>query len=125
MVTANKIQEEVQRLQALEYTRQLVPNADGTWFARIVEFPGCMTEGDTADEALANLKDAMASWIEVKLEDEEQIPPPSAPGAYSGKFLVRVPKGLHYELVQRAELSGVSLNQFVAVALARAVGTAA
>ncbi|MGA7746349.1 MAG: type II toxin-antitoxin system HicB family antitoxin [Candidatus Aquilonibacter sp.] len=122
MVTAVKIQEEVKCRQALSYTREIVRNSDGTWFARIVEFPGCMTEGKTAEEALSNLEDAMASWIEVRLEDNDPIPEPASTEAYSGKFVVRVPKGLHRELARRAELDGVSLNQFVSVALARTVG---
>ncbi len=122
MSTAVRIHEEVTRLQALSYTREIIRNADGTWFARVVEFPGCMTEGDTAEEALSNLEDAMASWIEVKLEDGDSIPEPASTDAYSGKFVVRVPKGLHRELARRAEIDGVSLNQFVSVALARAIG---
>jgi antitoxin HicB len=120
--TATRIQEEVKRLQALSYTREIVPNSDGTWFARIVEFPGCMTEGTTADDALANLQDAMASWIEVRLEDADSIPEPASIDAYSGKFVVRVPRGLHRDLARRADVDGVSLNQFVSVALARSVG---
>lgn len=122
MITMNKIQEEVKRRQDLSYTREIVRNSDGTWFARIVEFPGCMTEGETAEEALSNLEDAMALWIEVRLEDGDSIPEPTSTDAYSGKFLVRVPKGLHRELARRAELSGVSLNQYVSVALALTVG---
>jgi predicted RNase H-like HicB family nuclease len=33
-----------------------------------------MTVGDTREEALEMLDDAMASWIEAKLEDRETIP---------------------------------------------------
>jgi predicted HicB family RNase H-like nuclease len=40
---------------------------------------------------------------------------------YSGKVDLRMPKSLHRDLVRRAE-EGVSLNQFMVVALARAVG---
>lgn len=36
----------------------------------------------------------------------------------SGKFVVRVPKSLHAKLARQAEVNGVSLNQFVATALA-------
>ena len=120
--TAKKIKEEVERHMALPYTRELVKNEDGTWFARIVEFTGCMTEGDTADEAMKNLDEAMAGWIEVHLEDDEPIPPPLTSDQYSGKFLMRVPRTLHRELARRADLEGVSLNQYALSTLARAVG---
>ncbi len=42
--------------------------------------------------------------------------------AYSGKVNLRMPKSLHRDLAHRAEEEGVSLNQFMVVALARAVG---
>lgn len=41
---------------------------------------------------------------------------------HSGKFLVRLPQSLHAQLVAEAEREGVSLNQFVTLALAGAVG---
>ncbi|MGB8518958.1 MAG: type II toxin-antitoxin system HicB family antitoxin [Candidatus Tumulicola sp.] len=122
MKTANKIKEEVEAILALPYTREMVKNEDGTWFARIVEFAGCMTEGNTAEEAFDHLDDAMAAWVEVHLEDGDPIPPPLTSDQYSGKFLMRVPKTLHRELARRADLEGVSLNQYALVALSRSVG---
>jgi predicted RNase H-like HicB family nuclease len=118
---ASHIKEEVAKYLARPYTRELIRNADGTWFARTVEFVGCMTEGDTSEEAIENLDDAMAAWIEVRLEDSEPVPEPLTSDAYSGKFLMRVPKTLHRELARHADLEGVSLNQFALVALSRAV----
>jgi antitoxin HicB len=64
----------------------------------------------------------MASWLEVALEDGVEIPEPRDPDAFSGRFLLRIPKSLHAELAERAELEGVSLNQYVSTTLARAVG---
>lgn len=119
---SKRIKAEVGRHMALPYTREIVRNKDGTWFARVVEFPGCMTEGDTADEAMKNLDEAMAGWIAVHLEDNDPIPPPLSSDQYSGKFLMRVPRTLHRELARRADLEGVSLNQYALSALARAVG---
>jgi antitoxin HicB len=103
------------------YVRELVKNEDGTWFARVVEFPGCMTEGDTSEEALANLEEAMIGWVEVRLEDGDSIPSPVTVEDYSGKFMVRVAKSLHRDIARRADLEGVSLNAFVSTQLARAV----
>ncbi|MCL2087656.1 MAG: type II toxin-antitoxin system HicB family antitoxin [Oscillospiraceae bacterium] len=37
----------------------------------------------------------------------------------SGKISVRVPKELHYELLERAKENGVSLNQFIVYKLAK------
>jgi antitoxin HicB len=67
------------------------------------------------------IQDAMRGWIEVSLEDGDPIPEPRPLDDYSGKFVVRVPKSLHRELVDAAEREGVSLNQYINVALAQAV----
>lgn len=118
----NATKDRINAIVVRPYTRELTPNGDGTWFARVVEFPGCMTEGETPNEALANLEDAMVGWISVHLEDRDTIPEPIDDDAFSGKFLVRVAKSLHRALVRRAEIEGVSLNQFVNTELARTVG---
>ena len=112
---------ELERYLMLPYTRELVPEDDGTWYARILELPGCMSVGDTQAEALTNLDDAMSAWIGSKLEDREHIPEPT--GTFSGRFVVRVPKTLHRDLVKAANRNGISLNQFVATTLAQAVGS--
>lgn len=35
---------------ALPYTIQITREDESTWFARVVELPGCLTEGDTPEE---------------------------------------------------------------------------
>ena len=92
------------------------------WFARVVELPGCMTQADTFEELSAMIEDAMRAWIESALEDGESIPLPRSIEDYSGRFVVRIPKSLHRELVEMAEREGVSLNTIVNVALGKVVG---
>jgi antitoxin HicB len=104
------------------YTRELIKNEDGTWFARVMELKGCMSEGRTEKEALKNLDDAMKGWLEVAIEDGEAIPEPLGSRSFSGKFVVRVPRTMHRDLAKRAEVEGVSLNQMVVAALAKEVG---
>jgi predicted RNase H-like HicB family nuclease len=38
---------------------------EGGYWAEVPALPGCITEGDTWEELLKNLKDAIAGWIEV------------------------------------------------------------
>ena len=92
------------------------------WFARIVELPGCMTEAPTFEELGPMIEDAMRSWIEVGLEHGDTIPEPREATDFSGKVNLRMPRSLHRDLVRRAEAEGVSLNQYMTTALARAVG---
>ena len=95
------------------------------WAARVVELPGCITQGDTFQELGEMIEDAMRGWIGVALEDGIPIPEPKPDEDYSGKFVVRVPRSLHRQLAEAAEREGVSLNQFINVALGVAVGRAA
>jgi len=106
----------------LPYTIELQHDQEEGWFVRVKELRGCTSQGDTAEEALNMIQDAMLAWLEVALEDGLPIPEPRPEEDYSGKFVVRVPRSLHRELVEHAEGEGVSLNQFINVVLARAVG---
>lgn len=107
---------------SLPYTIELIRQDEATWFARVAELPGCITEGDSAEDAATMIQDAMAGWIDLALADGRTIPEPRPAEEFSGKFVIRVPKSLHRELVDTAAREGVSLNQFIATELARAVG---
>ncbi len=109
----------------LPYTIEVVKDESGKqsgWFARVVELPGCMTQADTFADLSEMIHDALAAWLESALEDGEQIPLPRPAENYSGRFVVRIPKSLHRELVEMARRDGVSLNTFVNAALGKAVG---
>jgi len=106
----------------LPYTFALTPDPDGSWFVQVREFPGCMSQGDTPEDALAMIRDALRGWLEVALADGDTIPEPRSLDAYSGRFVLRMPRSLHRDLVEIAEREGTSLNQYINVVLARAVG---
>ncbi len=61
---------------SLPYTVEIKKEEDGTFFGRIVELEGCMTEGDTLEELVENLLDAMICWLTVAIEDGMEIPEP-------------------------------------------------
>jgi predicted RNase H-like HicB family nuclease len=48
-------------------------DADG-YFAFCPELQGCYTQGDTYEEAMENIKDAMRLHIEDRIEAGEEIP---------------------------------------------------
>ena len=60
----------------------------------------------------------MRGWLEASLESGDPIPEPRQGESYSGKFLVRLPRSLHRRLAEAANDEGVSLNQYINVALA-------
>jgi len=92
------------------------------WVAKIKELPGCLTKADTFEELEGMIRDAMHSWLEVALEDGIPITEPRLEENYSGKFVVRLPRSLHRELVEQSEQEGVSLNTWVIHILAKSVG---
>ena len=38
---------------------------EGGYWVEVPALPGCITEGDTMEEVIANLKDAIEGWLEV------------------------------------------------------------
>lgn len=106
----------------LPYTIELTPEPEGSWFVAVKELPGCMSQGDSPEEAIEMIRDAMRGWIEASLQDGDIIPEPQSLEEFSGKFVVRVPRSLHRDLVESAEREGVSLNQYINVVLSRGVG---
>jgi antitoxin HicB len=105
----------------LPYTRELIPDTNGKWFIRIKELPNCFSQGDTPEEAFRMIEDALRGWLEVELEENENIPEPHEE-EYSGKFNTRIPRSLHRKVVEAAENEGVSLNQWIVSILSEAVG---
>lgn len=117
----------VEEYLKLPYTIEVIrdPNENNPgWVARVLELPGCFTQSDTFEEMESMIEDAMRGWLEVAIEDGLPIPEPREAESYSGKFIVRVSKSLHRQLVEQAELEGISLNQYISTVLATAVGTA-
>jgi antitoxin HicB len=45
--------------------------------ALVPDLPGCMSDGETPEEALANVRDAIAVWIEAARDLDRPIPRPS------------------------------------------------
>ncbi len=49
---------------------------EGGYFASVPDLPGCFSEGETLDEALSNIRDAMLLYVECAAEDGEALPEP-------------------------------------------------
>ncbi|MCM3046644.1 type II toxin-antitoxin system HicB family antitoxin [Bacillus altitudinis] len=87
----------------------------GGWLATHPELEGCMSDGETREEAIQNLDDARREWIDFCLRKDLAIPEPKQEEEieYSGKFTLRVPKSIHKKLVEKSEEENVSLNNLV------------
>ena len=99
-------------------------NAEGhEWTAHAEELPGCEAHGDSAEEAIRGIEAAIEEWIEDALAKGREVPDPRTAASYSGRLMLRMPRSLHAELSGAAEHEGVSLNQFIASSLDRALAS--
>lgn len=123
-VRKNRVKASLKAQKYLEepYARILIPDESGNFFAEMLEFPGCVAEGKTADVALKKLDNAAIGWIDASLESGHEIPEALFNQGYGGKIALRLPRSIHRKAVLLAERDGTSLNQFLLSAVAARVG---
>jgi len=59
----------------LSYKVIFEPAEEGGYAAYAPSLPGCISEGDTYEEALRNIKEAIKGWIDVSMKFGDEIPP--------------------------------------------------
>ncbi|GAB4442084.1 MAG: hypothetical protein Kow00120_10860 [Anaerolineae bacterium] len=52
----------------------LIPNDDGSITVEVPSLPGCITQGDDLEDALANAREAIRAYIESLEADGEPVP---------------------------------------------------
>jgi len=105
----------------LPYTIRVTADPTGGYVAAVDELPGCITQAETWEEAGAMIRDAMAGWIDITLQDSRAVPVPDLELA-PARFLLRLPRTLYEVLTRAAAHEGVSLNQYMLYVLASATG---
>ena len=97
----------------LPYRVELIPdNEEGGFVASFPDLPGCLSTGETAEEACRNAEDAKKEWIAAAIEEGIDIPEPDSLENYSGQFKLRLPRSLHRQLALQSKREGVSMNQY-------------
>jgi len=61
----------------VDYEVVLIPAEEGGYTVVVPALPGCISEGDTEEEALENIKDAIRGWLVVARKHGLYIPEPS------------------------------------------------
>jgi predicted RNase H-like HicB family nuclease len=59
----------------MKYRVLLEPDEDGVFVAEVPALPGCISQGQTRAEALANIKEAIALYLESLEAHGDPIPP--------------------------------------------------
>jgi predicted RNase H-like HicB family nuclease len=52
----------------MKFLTTLERDEDGVWVAECPSIPGCVSQGQTRDEAVANIREAIAVCLEVRTE---------------------------------------------------------
>ena len=103
----------IEEYMKLAYTMELTPDAEeGGFVVSFPELPGCLTVGETLEEACRNAEDAKREWIIAAMDEGIKVPEPDASASYSGQFKLRIPRSLHRKLALQAKREGVSMNQY-------------
>ncbi len=85
------------------------------WVAKSIYLKGCVGQGDSQNEAIAELEENEASWLATA--EELDIPIPKIPiekvSDYSGKMTLRMAPTVHGQAALFAKQEGISLNQYI------------
>jgi predicted RNase H-like HicB family nuclease len=60
----------------MKYRVLIEQDEDGVFTAEVPALPGCVSEGHTRTEALSNIKEAIAAYMESLHAHDEPVPPP-------------------------------------------------
>lgn len=102
-----------------EYPFSVIAEPEGGYTIVFPDLPGCMSQVESLAEVGPVAEEIRTLWIETAYERGMEIPEPSYPEEYSGKFNLRIPRSLHRKLAESAEREGVSLNQYATMLLSR------
>jgi antitoxin HicB len=100
--------------------RRLSKDEGGGYLAEYPDIPGCMSDGETIEEAIANGREALRDCIEVFKQSGRKVPKPVA--VEPAQWRQRLPRTLYLKLTAQAETEGVSINSLVTAIIAEAVG---
>lgn len=64
------------RLESQEMRQAVIyQDEDGVWIAEVPSLPGCISQGQTRDEAVRNVAEAAEVWIDAMRDLGESVPP--------------------------------------------------
>ena len=67
----------VEYYMSLPYKMEIMADEDeGGFVASFPDLPGCLTCGDTVEQAMKNANNAKKTWIEAAIEDQMEIAEP-------------------------------------------------
>jgi antitoxin HicB len=66
----------MERSQNMKYRVLIEQDEDGVYVAEVPTLPGCISQGQTREEAVENVREAIAAYLESLEAHGDPIPPP-------------------------------------------------
>ena len=60
----------------MKYRVLIETDEDGVFVAEVPSLPGCISQGETREQAVENIKEAIALYLESLAAHGEPVPPP-------------------------------------------------
>jgi predicted RNase H-like HicB family nuclease len=60
----------------MRYRVLIEQDEDGVFVAEVPNLPGCVSQGDTREQALTNVREAIAAYVESLEDHGDPVPPP-------------------------------------------------
>jgi antitoxin HicB len=118
------IKTQIEYYMKLPYTMtvQFQDEQGGYYVAGFQELPDLTMTGASPEEAIRELLIEAPEWFELNIKSGYKIPLPTPHSKYSGRINFRMPKYLHETIAVIADREGVSINQYLLSAVAKAAG---
>jgi len=97
--------------------RPLTEEEGGGWLAAFPDLPGCMSDGETPEEALRNAVEAEAAWLAANRKWGK-----TKTAERPARLVARLPRSIHRNLQERANEEGVSVNTMMVTLIAHSLG---
>lgn len=106
-------------MRAEDYPFEISPLSQedgGGYLITFPDLPGCMSDGETPEEAIHNGFDAAQAWIETAKEFGDTIPQPGY--AIRSGVVARLPRSLQQRSADRARTEDVDIDTLVTAYIA-------
>ena len=113
----------------MDYAMRVYPmhleNGKTEWCVEYPDLKGCVGGGDTIEEAIADAQATKSVYLSYLKDEGIELPVPKDEGSLpSGKIALRVAKTTHKQLLENAQMDGVSLNTYINTAISEKIGRA-
>lgn len=104
----------------MSYCMEIIEDKDeGGFVVSYPDLPGCITCGETIENAIKNAADANRAWLEAAFEAGVEIHETDSLEDYSGQFKLRMPRSLHRTLAEHSQREGINMNQYCVYLLSK------